>query len=84
MLATIILGVLVFVFGLIAMYFVIEYMTALTLYEDLEEQVKDIINAGMELSEYIHEIEDENYKLRTQLRAATITAEEKEKEVDEA
>lgn len=81
--ATVIVLVMLFVFAVIGMYFIIEYQTVLTLYDDLKKDLDEVVTSAMDIIEYTTKLEQDNERLSTQLRKTTEMSEsthDKEKE----
>ena len=69
--ATVIVLVMLFVFAVIGMYFIIEYQTVLTLYDDLKKDLDEVVTSAMDIIEYTTKLEQDNERLSTQLRNMT-------------
>ena len=81
--ATVIVLVMLFVFAVIGMYFIIEYQTVLTLYDDLKKDLDEVVTSALDIIDYTTKLEQDNERLSTQLRNMTemsesVTEEEKE------
>ena len=81
--ATVIVLVMLFAFAVIGMYFIIEYQTVLTLYDDLKKDLDEVVTSALDIIDYTTKLEQDNERLSTQLRNMTemsesVTDEEKE------
>lgn len=80
---TIVVLAILFAFAVIGMYFIIEYQTVLTLYDDLKKDLDEVVTTTMDIIEYTTKLEQDNEHLSTQLRNMTEMSEsthDKEKE----
>lgn len=81
---TIVVLAILFAFAVIGMYFIIEYQTVLTLYDDLKKDLDEVVTTTMDIIEYTTKLEQDNERLSTQLRNMTEMSESTHDEEKEA